>query len=83
MSNCFPVGDVNIDLFETSVIGNKYLNSLKMDGCYQGIKHPSRVTPTSKSLLDHIVHNDCLAILNLVSSKPVLQIIMQLMSIWI
>ena len=60
-SNCFLVGDMNIDLLETSAIGNKYLNSLKMNGCYQGIKVPTRVTPTSKSLFDQIVHNDCLS----------------------
>ena len=60
MSNCFLVGDLNIDLLETSAIGNKYLNSLKLNGCYRGIKEPTRVTPTSVSLLDHIVHNDCL-----------------------
>ena len=57
MSNCFLVGDMNIDLLETSAIGSKYLNSLKLNGCYQGIKEPTRVTPTS--LPDHIVHNDC------------------------
>ena len=60
MSNCFLVGDMNIDLLETSVIGNKYFNSLKMNGCYQVKKKPTRVTPTSVSLLDHVVHKDCL-----------------------
>ena len=61
MSNCFLVSDMNINLLETSAIGSKYLNSLKVNGCYQGIKEPTRVTPTSKSLLDHIVHKDCLS----------------------
>ena len=28
MSNCFLVNDMNIDLHESSAIGNKYLNSL-------------------------------------------------------
>ena len=60
MSNCFLVGDMNIDLLETSAIGNKYLISLKLNGCYQGIIEPTCVTPTSVSLLDRIVHNDCL-----------------------
>ena len=50
---------MNIDLFETSAI-DKYLNSMKLNGCHQGIKELTRVTTTSKSLLDHIVHNDCL-----------------------
>ena len=50
---------MNIDPLETYAIGNKFLNSLKLNGCYQDIKEPRRVTPTSKSLLDHIVHNDC------------------------
>ena len=54
MSNCFLVGDINIDLLELSAIVKKYLNSLKLNGCYHGIEEPTRVTPTSKSLLDHI-----------------------------
>ena len=60
MSNWFFVDDMNIDLLQTSAIGNKYSNSLKFNGCYQGKKEPTRVTLTSVSLLDHIVHNDCL-----------------------
>ena len=40
------------------------------------MKEPTRVTPTSKSLLDHIVREDCLSNLELVSSTPILQIIM-------
>ena len=52
---------MNINLLKIFAIGNEYLNSLKLKGCYQGIKEPTRVTPTSKSLLDHIVHNDCLS----------------------
>ena len=55
----FFVDGLNINLFETCAIGNKYLNSLKFYGCYQSEKEPTRVTPTSKSLLDHIVHDDC------------------------
>ena len=51
---------MNTDLLETSAFGNKYLNSLELKGCCQGMKEPTRVTPTSKSLLDHIVQNDCL-----------------------
>ena len=61
MSNCLLVGDVNIDLLETSAISNKHLNSLKMIRCYKGKKEPTRVTTTSKSPLDHIVRNDCLS----------------------
>ena len=52
---------MNIDQLETSAIGNKYLNSLKMIRCYQGEKEPTRVTTTPKSPLDHIVRNDCLS----------------------
>ena len=51
-------GDMHIDLLEASAIGIKFLNSLKLNGCYQGMKKPTRVSPTSKSLLDHIVQND-------------------------
>ena len=54
----FYVGDMNIDLLETSAIGNEYFNSLILIGCYQGIKEPTRVTPTSETLVDHIVHKD-------------------------
>ena len=38
MSNCFLVGDMIIDLLEASAIGKMYLNSLKVNGCYQGKK---------------------------------------------
>ena len=58
MGICFLVGDINIDLLQTSAIGNKYLNSFKVNGCYQGIKEPTRVTSTSGSLYDHIALND-------------------------
>ena len=51
---------MKIDLLETSAIGSKSLKILKLNGCYYRIKEPTRVTPTSESLLDHIVHNDCL-----------------------
>ena len=57
LSNCFLVGDKNIDLLETSAIGNKYITSLKTNGFYQVEEEPTRVTPTSESHLDHIVHN--------------------------
>ena len=60
MRNFFIFGDMDIDLLETSAIGNKYSNSLKLNGCYQRIKEPTRVTPTSKSLV-HIVHSDYLS----------------------
>ena len=51
----------SIDLLEAFAIGNKCLNSLKLNGCNQGIKEPTRVTPTLKSLFDQVVHNDCLS----------------------
>ena len=60
MSNCFLVGDMNIDLLEKSAIGDGYLTSLQVNGCYQGTKEPTRVTLTSLSLLDHKVNNNCL-----------------------
>ena len=36
------------------------MKSLELNGCYQGIQEPKRVTTTSDSFLDHRVHNDCL-----------------------
>ena len=70
MSKCFVVGDKNTDLREMSAIGIKYSNSLKLKGCCQGIEESTRVTPTSESLLDHIVHKDCLRNLQFVDIKP-------------
>ena len=60
MSNCFLVSDMNVNLLELSAIGNRCLNSLKLNRRYQGKKEPTRVTTPSESLLVHIVHNDCL-----------------------
>ena len=59
MSNCFVVGDMNIDQHKTSAIGILYSNYLKRNGCYRGIKEATRVTSTSESFFDHIVHNEC------------------------
>ena len=39
MSNCFLGGDMNIELLEVSAIGKKFLYSLKLNGCYQGMKN--------------------------------------------
>ena len=36
-----------------------------MNRCNQGIKEPTHATPSPKSLLDHIVLNDCLSNLKL------------------
>ena len=60
MSSCYLVGDMNINLLGTSAIEIKYIDYLNLNGCYQGIKYPTRVTPTSETFLDNIVHHDCL-----------------------
>ena len=83
MSICFLVGDINSDILEKFAIGEKSINSSTLNGCFQGIKEPTSVTPSSESSLDHIIHDDCLTILCLVSSKLILQIIIERMSEWI
>ena len=60
---------MKIDPLETYAIGNKYIKSLKLNRCFQGTKEPTRVTPTSVSLLNHIVYNDCLNNLEFVVIK--------------
>ena len=57
---CYIVGDVNINLLETNTTSNNYNESMLLSGFTQHIAKPTRVTPVSKTLLDHVFHNNIL-----------------------
>ena len=57
---CFFVGDMNINLLETNTTSNNYIESMLLSGFTQHIAKPTRVTPVSKTLLDHVFHNNIL-----------------------
>ena len=51
-------GDVNIDMLKPSnILTRKYQAMLDVFGLHQMVSKPTRVTRTSKTLLDHIVTN--------------------------
>ena len=54
---CYIVGDININLLETNTTSNIYIESRLLSGFTQHIAKPTRVTPVSKSLLDHVFNN--------------------------
>ena len=52
------LGDMNIDFFQSrSPMLSKYKEILDFFGCSQLIDEPTRITPTSSSLIDHIFTN--------------------------
>ena len=52
----FFTGDTNIDMLKPShKITKQYRSILEALGCYQHLTKPTRITRTSKSLIDHIV----------------------------
>ena len=57
---CYIVGDMNINLLETNTTSNNYIESILLSGFTQHIAKPTRVTPVSKTLLDHVFHNNFL-----------------------
>ena len=57
---CYIVGDMNINLLETNTTSNNYIESMLLSGCTQHIAQPTRVTPVTKTLLDHVFHNNIL-----------------------
>ena len=57
---CYIVGDMNINLLETNFTSNNYIESMLLSGFTQRIAKPTRVTPVSKTLLDHVFHNKIL-----------------------
>ena len=54
---CNIVGDWNINLLETITFSNNYIESMLLSGFTQHTAKPTRVTPVSKTLLDHVFHN--------------------------
>ena len=57
---CYMVGDMNINLLETNTPSNNYIESMLLSGFTQHIAKPTRVAPVSKTLLDHVFHNNFL-----------------------
>ena len=58
-SPVYIVGDMNIDLLRKCSVSRKYLELLQIHGFCQNITEPTRVTPTSISLIDHIITKQC------------------------
>ena len=56
----YIIDDINIDLLKTNqdVKISHYFNTLSSLGCSQVIAHPTRITATSSTLLDHIYTNN-------------------------
>ena len=57
---CYIVGDMNINLLETNTTSTNYIESMLLSGFTQHIAKPTRVTPVSKTLLDHVFHRNIL-----------------------
>ena len=57
---CYIVGDMIISLLETNTASNNYIESMLFRGFTQHIAKPTRVTPVSKALLDHVFQNSIL-----------------------
>ena len=53
----YVLGDLNIDFSQDSSLTLSYKELLSDFGCEQVIAEPTRVTPTSSSIIDHIVTN--------------------------
>ena len=51
---------MNINLLETNTTSNNYIESMLLSGFTQHIAKPARVTPVSKTLPDHVFHNNIL-----------------------
>ena len=64
-------GDFNVDLIksQSSPSVNEYIDSVFSEGCYRMIDKPTRITPHSSTLLDHVYSN----ILNKTLSSNILQ----------
>ena len=51
---------MNIILLETNTTSNNYIESILLSVFTQHIAKPTRVTPVSKTLLDHVFYNNIL-----------------------
>ena len=54
----FILGDVNIDLHKNNSLTNAYYNVIHSSGFSQLVSEPTRVDKNSRTLLDHILHNN-------------------------
>ena len=52
------VGDFNIDLLHTSPLIDHYKNILSQNGYIQCLDEPTRIVKHSKTLIDHVIHNE-------------------------
>ena len=57
---CYIVGDMYINLLETNTTSKNYIETMLLSGFTQHIAKPTRVTPVSKTLLDHVFHSNIL-----------------------
>jgi hypothetical protein len=56
--NFYLLGDINIDLLARSSIARRYDEMLTAHGLFQCITKPTRITPYSSTLIDHIITNN-------------------------
>ena len=57
---CYDVADMIVNLLETNTISNNYTESMLLSGFTEHIAKPTRVTLVSKTLPDHVFHNNIL-----------------------
>ena len=55
---CFIMGDININLIQKNAQIVDYLLMLQSSSFYSVLNKPTRITLTSKTLIDHILTND-------------------------
>ena len=55
---CIIMGDININLLEKSGQTVDYLLKLQSSSFFSVLNKPTQITPTSKTLIDHILTND-------------------------
>ena len=58
--NCYIRGDLYIDLLKTDIVNTikNYMDMIYSLGSILLIKHPTRITQTSSTLIDHIYSNN-------------------------
>jgi exonuclease III len=70
----YVTGDVNIDMLNSShSMTKQYKSVLDVLGMHQHVTKPTRVTPTSRTLIDHIITNypQCVAVTDIIPSSTV------------
>ena len=56
-SEMYVLGDMNIDISSNSILSHRYKEVLASFGCEQLVAEPTRITPTTASIIDHIFTN--------------------------